>query len=169
MESQVKQNQEFIMQINYRSANLRDFIEIARLDRICWNDAEFPEYMPDGDHVWRLWVEYAVVECAFDGDVMIGANVSFPTNQDRLYFNHKLFVHEEYRGLGIAKQLLMNRLKRTDELGVATMYTTSKKNKTMQHIGEKLGYKKVDFIEGYYRPEEDRYLLRREAGNLHKE
>lgn len=153
-------------EIIYRSAEPKDFLKIAELDRTAWGKNRHSDFIPDGEHIWRIWCEYAFVEVAYDGDVLVGVGVSIPTKDSKLYFHHKLFIREDYRGQGIGLQLTANRIRRANEVGAATLFTTDSNNEVMQHVGEKLGYEKVEFVKGYYRPEEDRYLMKREPGPL---
>lgn len=148
--------------ITYRSAQPKDFLDIAALDREAWGKNRNAEFVPDGEHIWRVWVEYAIVECAFENDRVVGVGLSIPTTDPKLYFHHKLFIRDGYRGMNIGSTLTENRFKRADKIGAATIFTTDTNNVVMQRIAEKLGYKQVDFIKGYYRPNEDRLIMRRE-------
>ena len=41
-------------------ARCGDFLNIAALDRIAWLHTG-EKYIADGEHVWRVWCEYATV------------------------------------------------------------------------------------------------------------
>lgn len=152
--------------ITYRTAQTSDFLDIAALDREAWGKNRNTEFVPDGEHIWRVWVEYAIVECAFENDKVIGVGLSIPTTDPKLYFHHKLFLRDGYRGQNIGSKLTENRFKRTDELGAATIFTTDTNNTVMHKIAAKHGYVEVDFVKGYYRPNEDRLIFRREAATI---
>ena len=51
------------MNFSLRRAEPRDFLEIAALDRVVWT-GEHDRFIPDGEHVWRVWCEYARVVVA---------------------------------------------------------------------------------------------------------
>ena len=74
-----------------RQAEPNDFLAIAALDRVVWKDSANSEYIPDGEHVWRLWVEHALVYVAVEDEEVIGAALSFPSVSGD-YFLHKVFV-----------------------------------------------------------------------------
>ena len=91
--------------MHIQRAETRDFLEIAKLDREAWAQNRNSEYIPDGEHVWRLWTEHALVFCAWEREKLIGAVLAFPTATDRLYCLHKVFVDHPYRGKGIGSAL----------------------------------------------------------------
>ncbi|SMN10903.1 putative acetyltransferase [uncultured Candidatus Thioglobus sp.] len=93
-------NQDFTI----RQAKNADFLQISELDRISWGDKSVNRYIPDGEHVWRLWVEYALVFCCFDNDKIIGVSLAFPTVRN-LFAVHKIFVDKSYRNNGIGTVL----------------------------------------------------------------
>ena len=49
------------MDITIRKSKISDFLEISELDRQAWRDNRNSDFIPDGEHVWRLWVEYSTV------------------------------------------------------------------------------------------------------------
>ena len=67
--------------MNYRKATT-EFAEIAKLDRIAWLDSFKGEFIPDGEHVWRVWVEYALTFVAVDNEKIIGVSLAFPCTDD---------------------------------------------------------------------------------------
>jgi len=44
-----------------RWATIDDFAEIAELDREVWGANRNSEFIPDGEHVWRIWIDHAYV------------------------------------------------------------------------------------------------------------
>ncbi|MGI9227600.1 MAG: hypothetical protein ACR2PU_02295 [Gammaproteobacteria bacterium] len=50
-----------MFEIEVRWASIKDFLEIAELDRVSWQHNRNWEFIPDGEHVWRHWVEHAYV------------------------------------------------------------------------------------------------------------
>jgi GNAT superfamily N-acetyltransferase len=60
----------------------------------------------NGEHVWRIWVEFASTFVAVDEEEkVIGASLAFPCNHG-IYNVHKLFVAKEHRGKGVGTELM---------------------------------------------------------------
>ena len=60
-------------------AQIADFLPIAELDRRAWKQNRTPGFIPDGEHVWRIWVEHALVFMARAKEHgIVGAIVAFP-------------------------------------------------------------------------------------------
>ena len=141
-------------------ANPQDFLEIARLDREAWAQSRNSEYIPDGEHVWRLWAEHALVFCARAGREILGAAVAFPTLSGP-YCVHKVFVEQAHRGRGIGTQLLNALLVEIDALRVPCFLTVDPENESALRLYENLGFTERRFVRGYYREAEDRFVLTR--------
>ena len=47
-------------------ARHEDFVGIAELDSGAWAESAHPDRVPDGEHVWRIWVDDAFVFVARD-------------------------------------------------------------------------------------------------------
>jgi len=150
-------------------ANPCDFLKIARLDREAWAQNRNSEYIPDGEHVWRLWTEHALVYCAWDGETLAGAVLAFPTMTEGLYCLHKVFVDHTYRGKGLGSDLFDAVLKACDEIEVACFLTVDPINEGAIRLYEKWGFVDREFVKGYYRPEEDRLVLTRQSRKETKE
>jgi GNAT superfamily N-acetyltransferase len=90
--------------IQVEHAFVEDFLQIAQLDRTAWTQNLNSEYIPDGEHVWRIWVEHALVFCAKDNDKILGVALAFPTLVGS-FCVHKVFVDKAYRGKGIGGRL----------------------------------------------------------------
>lgn len=144
-----------------RAATNKDFLALAELDRKGWGQNRHSEFIADGEHIWRVWVEHAIVKATFKESKAVGLIVAIPTNDQGLYFIHKIIVDPDSRDQGIGTMLFKELFKETDSLGVRTSLTTDSNNLRMHHICEKLGYTHKEFIKGYYRPHEDRYVLTR--------
>lgn len=147
--------------IKIRKAKITDFIAIAALDRIAWLDNKCSEFIPDGEHVWRIWVEHALVYCAEnnDGDI-VAAILAFPTQQNS-YCVHKVFVAKEFKAKGIGSKLFACLLKALDSLSVTSFLTVDPENSAAIALYKKWGYTSSVLVKGYYRPEEDRLVLTR--------
>lgn len=150
-------------------AKTEDFLEIARLDREAWAQNRNSEYIPDGEHAWRLWTEHALVFCAWEGEALIGAVLAFPTTTDGLYCLHKVFVDHAHRGKGLGSELFDVVLAECDVFGVDCFLTVDPVNEGAIRLYEKWGFTERKFVKGYYRPEEDRYVLTRPRRNETKE
>ena len=140
-----------------RRALPADFSELAALDREVWQDFEF---IPDGEHVWRLWTEHAVVSCAEMGSRIVGAILAFPCANGS-YCVHKVFVKAEFRGKGLGSQLFELLLTDLDKENLVCFLTVDPANKAATTLYEKWGFTERKFVKGYYRSDEDRYVLSR--------
>lgn len=145
-----------------RRAVPEDFLAIAALDRKAWKEGNSPEFIPDGEHVWRLWTEHAIVFCAEIETQIIGAILAFPCING-LYCIHKVFVRRDLRGEGIGSQLFEVLLKDIDEHRQGTFLTVDPVNEAAIALYEKWGFTERRFVKGYYRQEEDRFVLSRMA------
>lgn len=137
-----------------------DFLNIAALDRIAWLHTGEP-HIADGEHVWRVWCQYATVLIARhsgllpdSGDVA-GALVMFPTNAGE-WFLHKIMVHPDCRGAGLGTLLLQRGLAGAD---APVLLTVDPRNEAAVHLYEKFGFTVREHVVGFYRPHEDRYVM----------
>lgn len=156
--------------MKYRRARAGDFLAIAALDRRAWRQNRHAEYIPDGEHVWRIWCEHALVYCAIepadngssDADAVIAAILAFPT-EGGPYWVHKVFVDEAHRGQGVGSRLFDLLLVEIDRMGVAAALTVDPINEAAQALYRSWGFCEAQFVKGYYRHYEDRYVLTRPA------
>ena len=141
----------------------KDFLGIADLDRHAWSDSRYAERIPDGEHVWRVWVAGAYVFVARDGAQVVGAIVAFPTRQETL-FVHKVMVEQRYRGRGIGTRLFDLLLEEIDASVRASCFLTvdPAKEAAVQRY-ERIGFTERQYVGGYYRDDEDRYVMTRPA------
>ena len=155
--------------MHYRRAQAGDFLAIAALDRRAWLQNRHAEYIPDGEHVWRVWCEYALVYCAVDpengtagGDTVVAAILAFPT-ENGPYWVHKVFVDQAHRGQGVGSRLFDLLLVEIDHLGVDAALTVDPVNEAAKALYAKWGFTEAQLVKGYYRDYEDRYVLTRPA------
>jgi len=147
--------------IQIRKAKISEFTAIAKLDRVAWLESFKGEFIPDGEHVWRIWVEFASTFVAVDKEEnIIGASLAFPCNHG-VYNVHKLFVAKEHRGKGIGTELMRVLLEEIDELKVDSSLTVYPKNPSAIALYTKLGFTENRFEKDYYGNEEDRFVLTR--------
>ncbi len=145
------------------AAQGRDFLAIAGLDRRAWCDNRQPEFIPDGEHAWRLWVDGAHVFVAREGEAIVGAILAFPTLDGALCV-HKVMVEKTRRGLGVGSRLFDVLLAEVDRRGgVNCFLTVDPGNHAALRLYEKWGFTEQRFVAGYYREHEDRYVLTRPA------
>ncbi len=145
-------------------ADVGDFLEIAALDRIGWVTNADAEFVPDGEHVWRLWVEYAFVVTARQtgaGRELIGFALLFPTDRPSLWCFHKLLLSPSRRRQGTGRALVDVVTSFLDEQQFTAFFTTDPVNAAMQRLGVSTGFAAESLVRGYYRPNEDRLLFRR--------
>jgi len=144
-----------------RPAAPRDFLAIAALDRVVWTGAR-DGFIPDGEHVWRVWCEYARVLVAEAGNLptgpwspIAGAALTFPTMDGELFL-HKIFVHPACAGRGIGTALLRAILV---ESGAPVLLTVDPANERALALYRKLGFTPRAEVKGYYRADEDRLVM----------
>ncbi|EDL60716.1 GNAT family N-acetyltransferase [Gimesia maris] len=147
------------MDYQIKQAHAQDFLEIAALDRIAW-PIEPDTFIPDGEHAWRLWCEYATVLIAISyrkesPQTLAGALLMFPTNTDEIFL-HKIMVHADFRGQGIGSALMKQALQRADQV---VLLTVNPENTPAVKLYESFGFQIRKIIEGYYRPHEHRLLM----------
>ena len=151
-----------------RKAKISEFTAIAKLDRVAWLESFKGEFIPDGEHVWRIWVEFASTFVAVDEkNNIIGASLAFPCNHG-VYNVHKLFVAKEHRGKGIGTELMRVLLEEIDKLQVDSSLTVYPKNPSAIALYTKLGFTDKKFEKDYYGEEEDRFILTRRVFRIGK-
>jgi ribosomal protein S18 acetylase RimI-like enzyme len=144
-------------------AQAKDFLGIADLDRHAWSDSRYAECIPDGEHVWRVWVDGAFVFVARDGAEVVGAIVAFPTRQETL-FVHKVMVDKWHRGRGIGARLFNLLLEDIDaSVRTSCFLTVDPANHAAVQRYERIGFTERQYVAGYYRDDEDRYVMTRPA------
>ncbi len=151
--------------MKFERARIADFLPIAELDRSAWNQSRNGEFIPDGEHVWRLWVEHALVFVAKEGESAIGAAIAFPCVSG-MYFAHKLFVHRDLRYGGVGTRLSQVLLDEVDKMEVDCFLTVDPAKDALINLYTRLGFTEKQFVKGFYRPNEDRYVLTRRFRNI---
>ncbi len=142
-----------------------DFLEIAALDRLAWRQNRNSEFIPDGEHVWRIWCEHALTFVARRDGEIVGAVLAFACT-DGGYCLHKAMVSEACRGHGVGSRLFESLLSKIDGMGVDVFLTVDPVNEGAIKLYEKWGFTDHKFVKGYYRDNEDRLVLtRRFAGS----
>jgi ribosomal-protein-alanine N-acetyltransferase len=145
----------------FDKANSRDFLAIAALDRQVWKANAHHEFIPDGEHVWRIWVDGALVYVARHHSEVVGAILAFPVISGA-YCLHKVMVANAYRGLGVGSRLFVILLDAVDRQGGKECFlTVDPANLAALRLYGKWGFTERHFVSGYYRAQEDRYVLTR--------
>jgi len=142
----------------------RDFLSVAALDRAAWGDNRNATFIPDGEHAWRLWVEFALVFCARNAeDEIVGAVLAFPCLDPNTYCLHKVFVEAAARGQGIGGRLFDALFEELDSRGVDCFLTVDPENESAIRLYGNWGFTERRFVKGFYREEEDRLVLTRKV------
>jgi len=149
------------MEYEIRKAEHRDFLEISHLDREAWRENRHSENIPDGEHIWRLWVEYSTVFVATDSDRIVGASIMFKADEGCLYLLHKIFIVRELRNRKIGHLFFSKIGEFLDCARYDCLLTTDPVNERMVHLCQKFGFLEKTFVPSYYRKNEDRFVLRR--------
>jgi len=144
----------------FRKARTQDFLAIAALDREAWRANRHAEFIPDGEHAWRQWVEHALVFCACDETGVLGAILAFPSLSGA-YCLHKVFVRKDCRRQNVATRLFECLLKELDRLQADCFLTVDPANEKALSLYAKMGFSQRRFVKGFYREKEDRYVLTR--------
>jgi len=143
-------------------ASTTDFLHVAALDRVAW-PVRPNTYIPDGEHIWRVWAEHAALIVArltdgqrlADSADIAGAAVMFPTTNHELFL-HKVMVHPECRSQGIGTALLQETVRRADR---PVMLTVDPENTNAVQLYRNFGFSERSLVSGYYRPHEDRLVM----------
>ena len=144
-----------------RQAAASDFLEIAALDRIAWLDTG-EAFIADGEHVWRVWCEYATVivaaaeETLAESGPVAGAVVMFPTTSEELFL-HKIMVHPACRGRGLGSELMRAALARAT---APVLLTVDPANEAAVKLYRNFGFTIHEHVRRYYRAHEDRLVMR---------
>lgn len=140
-----------------------DFLPIAALDRVAWRHNAHSEFVPDGEHVWRIWCEHALTFAAWsDAGELVGGIVAFPC-LDGTYCLHKVIVAESQRGQGVGAKLFEALFAELDTKGVDCFLTVDPANENARKLYRKWGFTREKFVAGFYREQEDRFVLTRPA------
>lgn len=91
---------------------------------------------------------------------MVGAVLVFPTLEGSCCL-HKAFVAEAHRGKGIGTKLIDAVLSEVDELCVDCFLTVDPSNEVALRLYASWGFTEREFVPGFYRDREDRFVLTR--------
>jgi [ribosomal protein S18]-alanine N-acetyltransferase len=148
--------------IKIEPAHPRDFLAVAALDRVAWQQNAHSEFIPDGEHVWRIWCEYALVFVAKEEEKVVAAILAFPCINGS-YCVHKVMVDESCRGKGLGSKLFQVLLQEIDHLNVDAFLTVDPANANAIKLYAKWGFTERTFVTGFYRDYEDRFVLVRKS------
>ena len=146
--------------IRIQKAKIENFLNIAQLDRKAWKQNRSSKFIPDGEHAWRLWVENALVHCAKKDGKIVGAILAFPCLSGDFCI-HKVFVKPGCRKMKIGTRLFKKLLRDLDERGAHSFLTVDPLNKSALALYMKWGFTERTFVKGFYRENEDRFVLKR--------
>ncbi len=145
-----------------RQGQIQDFLQCAALDRRAWLDNAHPEFIADGEHVWRIWVEHALCFCAINEQQIAGVILAFACESDSpLYCVHKVMVDKPFRGKGVGSELFSELLQHLDRKGATSFLTVDPQNKHAIALYQKWGFHEQVLHKGFYRDYEDRLVLTR--------
>ena len=144
-----------------RRAGKKDFLQIADLDKNVWLDSPGGECIPDGTHVWAVWVDKALVYCAEENNNILGVAIAFSC-VDGEYFLHKTFVSKNARGRGIVAKVFAALLEKTDKLKLKITLTVAPDNEKAVALYEKQGFTEKKLLKDYYGKGKDRFIMTRE-------
>lgn len=155
------------MNASIEPARCGDFLNVAALDRIAWLHTG-EKYIADGEHVWRVWCEYATVLVARQTGEPLetsadigGVLLMFPTRQGEAFL-HKIMVHPALRGQGLGSDLMRAALA---DAQTAVLLTVDPANAAAVQLYRNFGFQVRELVKGYYRPHEDRYVMAYDRGH----
>lgn len=151
--------------LRIEAARPDDFLAVAALDRTAWSQNRGCEFVPDGEHTWKIWCAHALVFVAKDeGNTMAGAILAFPC-VDGVFCLHKIMLAEAFRGRGEGLRLMHAMLDALDECSRSCFLTVDPSNHAAIRLYQKLGFAIVETVKGYYRDTEDRHVMVRPPKN----
>lgn len=138
-----------------RPARPEEFLALHALDRLAWGASDF---IVDGEHTWRIWCEYATVLVAGlqPQGPSLAALLCLP-GKDQVDVLHKIFVHPDHRGDGLGSALMQALLGQARR---PMILTVDPANTRALGVYERMGFVKEQLVPGYYRPDEDRFVMR---------
>lgn len=142
-----------------------DFLSIAALDRVAWINNAHSEFIPDGEHAWRMWCQHSVMFSAKCDNEVVGAILAFACEDGR-YCLHKVMVSGSQRGKGIGGLLFKALFDVLDKRQVECFLTVDPNNGHAIALYESWGFNERELVEGFYRAHEHRYVLTRKPSNL---
>ena len=145
--------------ITIRPSNAADFLAVHQVDLHGWANIKETNYLPDGEHTWRIWCEHALCYVAITNDEVVGFILAFPTTTDRLYCFHKIVVREDMRGKRVGGMLLRRLTEEMDTRKLRCFLTVAPYNAPAIALYSSLGFKKSEYVAGYYRANEDRHIM----------
>jgi [ribosomal protein S18]-alanine N-acetyltransferase len=143
-----------------RRATPDDLLETAALDRTAWSGNPDSEFIPDGEHAWRIWIENSLVLVAEADNMIIGCALAF-AGLDGTLCLHKIFVRGSHRGRGAGRQLLAELSRFCDAENRTVWLTVDPSKSAAIAIYTEDGYETIKRIDGFYRETEPRLILRR--------
>jgi ribosomal protein S18 acetylase RimI-like enzyme len=153
--------EDLLSEFEFDRASSRDFLAIAALDRQAWKASAHADFIPDGEHVWRIWVDGALVYVARRDSAVLGALLAFPVISGA-YCIHKVMVASDWRKQGIGSRLFEILLGEIDRQGDKECFlTVDPANIAALRLYAKWGFTGKRFVSGFYREQEDRYVLTR--------
>lgn len=138
------------------------FLEVAALDRRAWGSGPGSQFVPDGEHAWRVWAEYSYLAVALgDSGEVVGALLGFDTSNGA-HFAHKMFVDEHLRSTGVGSLLMARYCAFLDRERLVSVFTTAPWNAAVIHMSSKFGFVTDASVTDYYGPGKDRLIRRRD-------
>ncbi len=131
---------------------------IAALDRVAWKRNRKSGYIPDGEHVWRVWIDNAHVIVIEDADSIVGCALAFTCLDDSLCL-HKIFVEENAQGKGFGKKLLSEMLRIARGESRDIWLTVDPVNNRAINLYKSMGLEVKTYDDHYYGDEEPRYIM----------
>ena len=148
--------------MHIQRAETRDFLEIAKLDRKAWAQNRNSEYIPDGR------TRLAIVDRARAGIFVPGSAKNwsvlcwhFPRGRTGCIVCTKYLWIIPIAAKALVSALFDAILAACDQSGVDCFLTVDPENESAISLYEKWGFSERNFVKGYYRAAEDRYVLTR--------
>lgn len=141
------------MKLQIRRAELGDVREMERLEAKCFRmkfDRNFVWF-------WKPLVDHAYVYKAVADGRIVGGTIAFPTRRKGEVYVESVFVHPEFRSMGIATRLL-KKVGR-DSSCKRIVLDTYPKWRAAVSLYEKMGFKVTKRLRNYYEDGTDRVMM----------
>ena len=118
------------------------------------------EFIPDGEHVWRIWVEHTLVYCTEEPGQSSALSWPSPAWTGASACTRCSSPHQ-HGDVGVASRLMEPLLAEMDRRNTAVFLTVDPANEKALRLYLKLGFTDRSALPEYYRATEDRLLLTR--------
>ena len=144
-----------INNVKFLRAKMKDAKELAKLELFCF-DVKSIKIEMMALISWQIMIGKQVVYKAMVGDKIIGGSVSTPTAR-RTWYMDSLFVHPDYRHLGVGRKLREYNIKKAWLRPIETMVNIKRPH--LIPFYESFGFKIKKKVHNYFENGETHYIM----------